>query len=31
MEDFKTILRAKVLLEWLLQNYRWKEEARPTQ
>ena len=31
MEDFKSILRAKVLLEWLLQNYQWKEEARPTQ
>lgn len=31
MEDFKSIQRAKVLLEWLLQEWEWKEEARPTQ
>lgn len=31
MEDLKSIQRAKVLLELLLQNYQWKEEARPTQ
>ena len=31
MEDFKSILRAKVFLEWLLENYQWKEEVRPTQ
>lgn len=31
MEDFKSILRAKVLLEFLLQEWEWMEEARPTQ
>lgn len=31
MEDLKSIQRAKVLLEWLLQEWEWKEEARPTQ
>lgn len=31
MEDFKSILRAKVLLEFLLQEWEWIEEARPVQ
>lgn len=31
MEDLKSIQRAKVLLELLLQQWEWKEEARPTQ
>ena len=31
MKDCETILRAKVFLEWLLESYQWKEEARPTQ
>ena len=31
MEDFKTILRAKVFLEWLLESYQWREDARPVQ
>ena len=31
MEDFKSILRAKVFLEWLLESYQWREEARPVQ
>lgn len=31
MEDLKSIQRAKVLLELLLQEWGWKEEARPTQ
>lgn len=31
MEDFKFFLRAKVLLEFLLQQWKLEEEARPTQ
>lgn len=31
MEDLKSIQRAKVLLELLLQQWEWKEEARPVQ